>query len=64
MKWSQLKSRIEATFANSVAGRVEVWNTRYRKSHWDGIEVYGEAWITIDGQRKYDIGQFQMLEPT
>ncbi len=47
MKWSQLKKRIEATFADSVAGRVEVWNTRYRRAH----DQEGEAWITIDKQR-------------
>jgi len=29
MKWSQLKTRIEEKFAESVVGRVEVWNTRY-----------------------------------
>lgn len=46
MKWSQLKKRIEATFAESVSGRVEVWNTRYRNSH----DSEGEAWITIDKQ--------------
>jgi hypothetical protein len=52
MKWSQLKKRIEATFADSIAGRVEVWNTRYRKSH----DAQGEAWITIDKQRISSMG--------
>lgn len=47
MKWSQLKKRLEATFADSVSGRVEVWNTRYRKSH----DAEGEAWITVDKKR-------------
>ena len=52
MKWSQLKKRIEATFAKSVAGRVEVWNTRYRGAHDDA----GEAWITVDGVRVTSMG--------
>jgi len=44
MQWSQLKKRIETGFAESVAGRVEIWSTRYRRAHDDA----GEAWITID----------------
>ena len=54
MMWSQLKKRIEATFADSVAGRVEVWNTRYRKSH----DEEGEAWITIDKQLVSSMGTY------
>lgn len=45
MRWSQLKKRIEETFAERVKGRVEVFVTRYRHAH-DGA---GEAWVTIDG---------------
>ncbi len=52
MKWSQLKKRVEATFADSVRGRVEVWNTRYRKSH----DQEGEAWITIDKKQAHSFG--------
>jgi hypothetical protein len=52
MKWSQLKKRIEAMFADSVAGRVEVWNTRYRGAH----DAEGEAWITVDKQRIASLG--------
>lgn len=47
MKWSQLKKRIEANFADSLAGRVQVWVTRYRNSP----EHDGEAWFTLDGER-------------
>src|SRR3569833_2866500 len=47
MRWSQLKRRIEANFADSVRGRVEVFVTRYHRAH-DGA---GEAWVTIDGER-------------
>jgi hypothetical protein len=54
MKWSQLKKRVEAMFADSVAGRVEVWNTRYRKSH----DAEGEAWNTIDTQRFSSMGTY------
>jgi hypothetical protein len=54
MKWSQLKKRIEDNFADSVKGRVEVWNTRYRKAHDDE----GKAWITIDKQRVFSIGTY------
>ena len=51
MKWSQLKKRIEANFADSVAGRVEVWTTRYRKP----CNELGEAWVTIDKQRVWSM---------
>jgi len=47
MQWSQLKKRIEATFAETVAGRVTVGATRYRGAH-DGA---AESWIAIDGVR-------------
>lgn len=51
MKWSQLKRQIEGTFADSIRGRVEVWNTRYRKAH----DQEGEAWITIDKKLVYNM---------
>ena len=54
MKWSGLKARIEATFAPSVRGRIEVFVTRYRHAH-DGA---GEAWITLDGQRIACMGHY------
>lgn len=57
MKWSQLKNRIEETFADSIRGRVEVWNTRYRESH-DGE---GEAWITIDKERVFSMACYTYL---
>lgn len=52
MKWSQLKKRIEGGFADSVAGRVQVWTTRYRGAH----DAEGEAWITIDKKRVSSMG--------
>jgi len=52
MRWSQLKSRVESGFAVSVKGRVEVWSTRYRRA----VHRFGEAWITIDGQKVVTMG--------
>jgi hypothetical protein len=52
MQWSQLKKRIEDTFAESVQGRVEVWATRYRHAH----DQEGEAWITFDKERIISMG--------
>lgn len=54
MKWSHLKNQIETKFADSIAGRVEVWNTRYRKSH----DQEGEAWITFDKERICSMGAY------
>ncbi len=57
MKWSQLKKRIEGNFADSATGRVQVWTTRYRKSH----DAEGEAWVTIDKQRVSSMGSYSYL---
>lgn len=53
MRWSQIKKRIEGTFADSVKGRVEVFVTRYHHAH-DGA---GEAWIVIDGESVAVMGE-------
>jgi hypothetical protein len=53
MQWSQLKKQIENTFADSVRGHVEVWNTRYRGAH----DQAGEVWITIDKVRVQSIAE-------
>ena len=58
MKWSQLKTRIESNFATSVAGRVQVWTTRYRGAH----DADGEAWVTIDKQRVSSMGTLSYFE--
>jgi hypothetical protein len=50
MQWSKLKARVEAFFAPSVAGRVELRTTHYRHVH-DGE---GRGWITIDGSEVYN----------
>lgn len=52
MKWSKLKQRVEACFADSVRGRVEVWTTRYRHAH----DAVGEGWITVDKERVHSMG--------
>ena len=52
MQWSQLKKRIEDTFAQSVKGRLEIWSTRYRHA----VHQYGEAWITIDKKKIVTMG--------
>lgn len=44
MKWTQVKKRIEGTFAESVRGRVEVWATRYRGAH----DQAGRCWVNFD----------------
>jgi hypothetical protein len=49
MMWSKLKRRIEDTFADSLRGRVEIWNTRHRKG-------FDEAWITFDKERVCSLG--------
>lgn len=57
MQWSQLKHRIEAGFADSARGRVEVWNTRYRRSH----DHEGEGWMTIDKERVASFGSVTFM---
>lgn len=52
MRWSQLKKRFEATFADKVGGRVEVWATVYREAPDD----WGECWITFDKKRVISLG--------
>jgi hypothetical protein len=50
MQWSQMKKQVESFFAPSVAGRVELRSTSYRRSH-DGE---GRVWITLDGEEIHD----------
>jgi hypothetical protein len=55
MQWSQLKKRMEETFADAVRGRLELWVTRYRDAHDDA----GEAWITLDKQKIVTMGNLK-----
>jgi hypothetical protein len=49
MRWSKLKQRTEAMFADGVRGRVGLWTTRYHDArHYFGL--VGRGWITIDGR--------------
>jgi hypothetical protein len=52
MTWSKVKQRIEAGFADSVRGRVEVWTTSYRGAH----DRAGESWITVDKVLVHSMG--------
>lgn len=52
MKWSKLKQCVEERFADSLAGRVEVYSTRYRDRYHD---EEGRDWITVD---KHEIANF------
>ena len=52
MMWSKLKQRVEERFADDVKGRVEFFQTRYRKSH----DQLGEFWLTIDGEKIHGVG--------
>jgi hypothetical protein len=52
MQWSQLKKRIEDTFAESLQGRMQVWSTRYRRAH----DQVGESWLTFDKERIDSMG--------
>lgn len=47
MQWSQLKHRVEARFAPSLKGRVQVWAAVYRKP----ATTDGRGWITLDGEQ-------------
>jgi hypothetical protein len=48
MRWSRLKKIVEASFAESVKGRVRIYSTRYRCS-------CGRGWITVDGEELADL---------
>src|SRR5688572_3651919 len=50
MQWSRLKKQVEALFADSVAGRVELRLANYRRAaDWEG-----RGWITVDGAEVYN----------
>jgi hypothetical protein len=50
MRWSRLKSVVEALFAPAVAGRLAIHTTRYSNSS------FGRAWLTWDGQELASFG--------
>lgn len=46
MRWSKLKSNLEALRAPAVAGRVALHQARYRYTN----EEVGRVWLTVDGR--------------
>lgn len=54
MRWSKLKQQIQANFAESVRGRVELWTTRYEKAH----DRFGRSWITVDGREILNMANY------
>lgn len=57
MQWSQLKKQLQTRFAPSVAGRIDLNQTRYRNSH----DQEGEFWITLDKTRIFSSGSLSYL---
>ncbi len=55
MIWSKLKALVESHFAPSVAGRVELHSTHYRKAHDD----QGRGWITVDKKEAWNLCTFR-----
>lgn len=47
MRWSQLRHRVELSFAPEVRGRVSVHSTKYSSGR-SGCQC-GRGWITVDG---------------
>ena len=54
MRWSKLKQRVEAMFADGVRGRVELRTTRYEKAH----DRFGRSWITVDGREVANMSNY------
>lgn len=57
MQWSQLKKRVKDRVALSLAGSLEINQTRYRHSHDDE----GEFWITFGKERIFSAGSLTYL---
>ncbi|WP_420125901.1 SF0329 family protein [Longimicrobium sp.] len=55
MRWSQLKHQVEARFAPSLQGRVQVWAAVYRKP----ATTDGRGWITLDGEQIHSMADIQ-----
>ena len=51
MIWSKLKKRIEALFAPTMFGRVELRSTRFRHAH----DRAGRGYITVDGKEVWQM---------
>jgi hypothetical protein len=57
MQWSQLKTQLKARIATSVAGAIDLHQTRYRHSH----DQEGEFWITLGKERIFSAGSLSYL---
>ena len=57
MQWSQLKTQLKARIATSVAGAIDLHQTRYRHSH----DEEGEFWITLRKERIFNAGSLSYL---
>ena len=58
MRWSQLKKRVEDNFSPSVRGRVELFQTCYRRS----FDEFGETWLVLDGKRRFSWGDMNAFQ--
>lgn len=59
MQWSKLKQLIEARFADSLAGRVEIHTTYYRQGGWDNL---GRGWVAVDGLEIANFCDYQAID--
>src|SRR5262249_44167150 len=57
MRWSQLKQRVEANFAPRVRGRIELFQTRYRRA----ADSFGEVWVVVDGKQRYSWSDIKFI---
>ena len=49
---------MEANFAPRVRGRIELFQTRYRRA----ADSFGEVWVVIDGKRRYSWGDITFIQ--
>jgi hypothetical protein len=54
MRWSKLKQKVEAMFAEGIRGRVELRTTRYEKAH----DRFGRSWITVDNREVANMSNY------
>ena len=57
IRWSKVRTRVEALFAESVRGRVGFHTTCYRRAH----DEDGRAWITLDGEEIINLSSVEAL---
>lgn len=57
MQWSKLKRQVKDRIAKSLAGAIEINQTRYRHSH----DQEGEFWITYGKERIFSAGSLTYL---